>query len=229
MNTRRSYRIRMIAVILLAATWLVPGSAWSDLLNYTMVFDSVNGTYDGNTFTGQTLTFSFTANTANVAPWSLVPSYSLIRFENGADVRITLGSILINAPLDDLASNGIALMATGERIFMGTATAASGGYGEDRMGMFAFDNAPDPASAVAMLTTGWTSIADPVSTSTHFGSTPLTINGSTLFGDPGQNTTGSWNSQAIPEPSSMMLLALGGTSVLALRRRKGKLAAGGGK
>ena len=73
------------------------------LLQYTMTWDSVSGTYGAQSFSNQTMVITFRYDTNNLA---IVFGDPTATFTNGENIWVTVGgTTLSNAALDNLASN----------------------------------------------------------------------------------------------------------------------------
>jgi hypothetical protein len=88
------------AVMIIAATTPCASAA---LLQYTMTWDSVSGTYGAQSFSNQTMVITFRYDTNNLA---IVFGDPTATFTNGENIWVTVGgTTLSNAALDNLASN----------------------------------------------------------------------------------------------------------------------------
>ncbi|ASV30988.1 T9SS type B sorting domain-containing protein [Maribacter cobaltidurans] len=162
---------------------------------YTLSLNSVSGTYGGTPFTNQPLTMTFSNVTEeDVTEWELINngSYQAL-FPNGRNVKITLGSILNDVPLDDLESNhvGIIAAASNGNMFLGSFffNGTNNQYSSDRAFVGDFQTAP-PVSMADRLKADWNSVANLAYTSQGFSQLPLTIGGLSLVIPANQNAGG---------------------------------------
>lgn len=218
----------------LAACMIGVAASSSDaaLLQYTMTWDSVSGSYGSQNFSNQELTITFLYDSTNVN--NVGGDYEAIfvngRGAGGEPIRVTLGSggsILDNAALDDVAANDAALMATAgsttNRIFFGALNTANTEYQYDR-GRLTFSNSSVPDIA-SMLTTDWnattTTNGAVISGGFASGAYPLTIGGDVLALDL-TSSNGSWGSitpTAVPGAGVAGLATVGVVGASRRRRR----------
>lgn len=212
--------------------WLaVLGFAWAigvgspclveaEIMQTTMSWASVSGTYGGTPFTAQPLSIKFAYDSNSVTQWSTVPSYYFAYLPNGAGVEVTLGSILTNAVLDNLASNNSMLIAGGTDVFY-TYSANGTDPNGDRATQNAY--ASEPATGLLKLTTVWSAASSTAGISAGFqtGQFPLTIGGLVLQMPGGQTTTGSI--AVVPEPAfvpSAFCIGIAAAGFASWRRRR---------
>ena len=182
--------------LILASTF----GSFGQNLQYTMSWNSLSGTYGGVSFTAQPLTIKI--NNVNPNNVSSISWGHYIAFMNGANVTISLGNILTDAPLDNLSSNSLAIAAssTNGNIFIGSSNGTT--YGGDRGFVGGFSSSP--GTTLEKLTTVWNSTATTAYTSGGFPSAPFTINGLSLYIPSSQNASGgSWGvtSYVVPVPT----------------------------
>jgi hypothetical protein len=203
-------RAGVLAISLFAAGFLPNASA--DIANYRMTWDSVDGTNAGIPFTDQELTLEFSNfDTANLSYFSIYP---IAYFTNGANITVTLGSILTDAALDDDPLNtGVLLGYQTNRIFYGHGS--GGTYDYDR-GSLSSILAP-PATTLDIFETTW----DSTGTSGTSIGWSMKIGGQTLSFTSLQTGTGSF-AAVVPEPGTFALLLVGG-ALVAFRYGRGVL------
>ena len=172
-------------------------------LNYSMTWYNVSGSYAGNSFTNQPLTLTFLNVASNrVTPWSISPSNLEVVFFNGQDVKVTLGNILNNASLDNLAGNSVSVMATPNDIWIGAV--AFSRYNSDRGKIGGFS--PNPATN-SKLITAWSSNASNATIFSDYSNNTFRINGSFLLINSTSSSTGRWVSftGSVPQaPTSLV-------------------------
>ncbi|GAB2626296.1 MBG domain-containing protein [Belliella aquatica] len=175
----------------------VSATPGSQAFTYTMTWNNISGSYAGNSFTDQTLTFTF----LNVLPDDFVDwitPNSRVVFPNGEKVKITLGDILINVPLDNIESNTIFLGAIDTYIFLSQIN------GYNRGGLQGFS--PNPPSS-SKLTSFWQSSASEAYFANQILWSPFVINENVLnITFPNPPTTGYWAVLAF-EPSAPDMLS----------------------
>jgi hypothetical protein len=201
---------RYLSFIVLVGLGSLP--AWSANLTYTLRWDSVNGSYNGNSFSGKTVTVTATADTANLQGFGPI---SYLTFADGANVKVSVSDVLPMSSVDLLSSNGTRITATFDsRIFLGTFG------GNDRGSLVSFTSPPTSAGAW-MLTNEWNSPANGSIANQNNGSwLSYTIQGQELKLDAPQTSSGFFG--AVPEPSAGALLVVGLGGVMALRRVRRK-------
>jgi len=205
MKQKPMRQIQLFATVFALGVCLTPNTAQSAILEYSMTWDSVSGTYDGVAFTSQPVTFTFldVDTAADIVPVSWMPDWNQIRFWNGANVRVSVGGILTNAPMNDTSANTVVLLSTtGSSIGMGYADFI-GDYSGDRGYLYEFSTPPVPATSLSVLTSIWSSSA---SATFLQWDKPFEIGGKYLHVGSTQNTTGTWT--VIPEPASLVMMGI---------------------
>lgn len=186
--------------------------AWSANFVYTLRWDSVSGSYNGNTFSGKTVTVTATADPAGLQGFGPI---SYLTFADGVNVKVSVSDVLPTSSLDLLSSNGTRITATFDsRIFLGTFG------GNDRGSLTGFASAPASAGAW-MLTNEWSSAANGSIANQNSGSwLSYTIQGQELKVDAPQSSPGFYGASNVPEPSSGALLVIGMGALAALKRKR---------
>ncbi|WP_143744249.1 gliding motility-associated C-terminal domain-containing protein [Polaribacter tangerinus] len=159
-------------------------------VEYKITINKVSGFYGGISFVDEPLTLTFqNVNPENVS--LLRTNIHQIVFPNGNNVRVTLGTIIDNLPLDDLTSNSLGIASAPAGIFVGTATQTS--YTCDGFFINSFSGTP-PTDSKDRLTTTWSSLATGGSTSQCI-SQMFTISNKKLNITPQRATSGGvWGS-----------------------------------
>ena len=204
------------AVVIVAAT---TPSASAELLQYTMTWDSVSGTYGAQNFSNQTMVITFRYDTNNLA---IVFGDPTATFTNGENIWVTVGgTTLSNAALDNLASNTSKLVSQA----YSAVTFEAPTFLDERGRLRNF--ASDPGQ-MARLSTVWNSAAELAFIANNNAAPawrPLTIGGVDLLvsvnNDPYNPTTGSWGVTAVPIPGTgLAAIATVGVAATARRRRR---------
>jgi len=210
-----------VAIASLAAT---PASA--ALLQGTMTWQSVSGTYNGVAFTNQQMSITFVYDTAAVF---LQSGEYRTYFANGQGaageaIRVTIGGgVLSSAALDNLSGNTTALGAGADYMLFGAASSPSTYLGD----LSVLYNMPTTPVAADKLTTIWsgTTPNGAFVGAGRWSSNPLTIGGFTLqLTAVGSSSVGGWSSTTFT-PTVVPGAGLAGVMTLGVagfaRRRRG--------
>lgn len=197
--------LRMIVLVAVSCS-----AGWSATLTYTLKWDSVNGSYNGNSFSGKTVTVTATGDTTNLQGFGPL---SYLTFADGANVKVSIGDVLPMTSVDLLSGNGTRITATiDSRIFLGTFG------GNDRGSLTSFTSAPTSGGAW-MLTNEWSSAASGSIANQNSGSwLSYTIQGQELRVDAPQSSPGFYGAASVPEPSALSLFMVGLAGLVTLRR-----------
>lgn len=221
-NARRAHGLPVLAAAVASA---ISASSDAAILQYTMNFGLRSGTYGGTSFTNQQLTLTFLYDTAAVV--DVGASTQQANFINGRGaggqaIRVTLGSILTNAAVDDDAANTSAIQSghTGSSVTLRFGKLVGSTYSSVEYGQLVVTSGFPAANAV--LTTEWTSPAGVyIVNDPGWGNTPLVIGGSDLLvtvpqGGPG----GSWGAvTSVPGAGLSVVASLGFAGIVRRRRR----------
>ena len=192
------------------STATVTFTANTSLLTYKMTWNSVSGTYGGTAFTNLPLVLTF----SNVAPQDVIQYNSTIYqvlFPNGRNIKLTLGNVIIDSNLDNIAANSSAILATSTRMYFGISDGTT--YTGDRANLETFNTTP-PVSNQNKLDTSWSSLSTG-SIIGGFSNSPLVIGGLNLAipsGPPNQNILSAWGTAASAATST---IAASPTSIVA--------------
>ena len=159
-----------LLTLLTLLLFMAPKTTLAATLDYIMQLDSVTVQYDGTSYTNQPLTLKFLGyDTANLTMFA--GSMPFAKFTNGANMRVTVGSILTDAELDSRAENSSGLIESSSgAIYFGYVS--DGTYSTDRGFLTSF--ASTPATLPGLLTTAWDSTVNNATVSGPWDSSSTT-------------------------------------------------------
>jgi MYXO-CTERM domain-containing protein len=212
----RSGAKSLTAVATVALIGATASTAQAELMQATMTWENVSGSWGGNSFSNKQFSMSFVYDTADVKSHFL--GGRQVNFANGRSamgeaIRISLDTVGMDVAVDATAANNFGIVTAPTAIFVGTSTGTE--YGQDRGRFASLSSYP---GNLAALTTEWSATSNFALTS-QFDLFPIIIGGSELKLTPVFSGTGSisFASYAVPAPGAVALLGLAG---LAGRRRR---------
>jgi uncharacterized protein (TIGR03382 family) len=205
-------------------------SANAGLMQAVWTFDHVQGQYGNASFTDETLTVKFVYDTDQLVQ-GFSAAYRRANFVNGrgalnTPITVTLGNILTNAAVDDVAGNSVALTNWLSTMYIGRIT---GGAWSDMSSFVSQSGFPGISSA---LTSPWQAAAmgqggtynSPTSVNLGNTYTTMFMIGGLALNPRNPNlsamTTGAFSvsNYIVPAPGAAALLGLAG--VVGGRRRR---------